>query len=163
MIDEPPKHIVCDKIERFSRYYRFLSNFYECKIIHFNLEWNSVEHLYQASKTLNKDEQERIRLAQSPNEAKKLGKDIEIRSDWEDVKVRVMYDCLRLKFRQNSNLKDELVNTYPMMLVEGNYWHDNFWGDCNCKRCANKEGKNILGLLLEKLRLEAIIYNRRTK
>lgn len=161
MYSSPPPFITCDAIERFSRYYRFLSNFYLVTIIHDNREWPSSEHLFQASKTYNVDEQEKIRSEESPNEAKKLGRTVEVREDWNEVKLRVMYDCLNLKFNQNPNLKEELVNTYPMKLIEGNHWHDNFWGNCNCKRCKNKEGKNFLGLLLEKVRVENIIYIRR--
>ena len=158
---DSPKFIVCDKIEKFSKNYKFLSNFYLVTITKDNQNWPSSEHLFQSSKTLKIEEQEKIRLEPDPGKTKKLGKNVSIREDWEEVKVRIMYDCLRMKFGQNPEISEELIKTYPMQLIEGNYWHDNFWGKCNCERCKSKEWKNILGLLLEKVRLEYIINNRR--
>ena len=38
-------------------------------------------------------------------------------------------------------------------LIEGNTWHDNYWGVCSCSKC-NGRGKNRLGKLLMKVREE---------
>jgi predicted NAD-dependent protein-ADP-ribosyltransferase YbiA (DUF1768 family) len=61
-----------------------------------------------------------------------------------------MYDILLCKFK--GELKQKLVNTGEILLVEGNCWHDNFWGDCYCPKCFNRMGKNMLGRLLMKVR-----------
>jgi predicted NAD-dependent protein-ADP-ribosyltransferase YbiA (DUF1768 family) len=53
---------------------------------------------------------------------------------------------------RNPGLRDALVATGDAELVEGNSWHDNFWGVCSCSRCKNKEGQNYLGRLLEEVR-----------
>jgi predicted NAD-dependent protein-ADP-ribosyltransferase YbiA (DUF1768 family) len=43
-------------------------------------------------------------------------------------------------------------------MIEGNWWHDNFWGDCYCNNKSGKHpeclkpGLNKLGLLLMNLR-----------
>lgn len=38
-------------------------------------------------------------------------------------------------------------------IVEGNYWHDNYWGNCTCDKCKNIEGQNKLGKILMKIRM----------
>jgi hypothetical protein len=68
------------------------------------------------------------------------------------VRVIVMQRALSLKFNQNPNLKEQLIKTGEAQLVEGNYWHDNFWGNCFCDQCEGLEGENKLGVLLMELR-----------
>ena len=63
-----------------------------------------------------------------------------------------MEELLRLKFAQ-PYLRDLLIATGEQKLIEGNYWHDNFWGSCSCEKCGDK-GENHLGRLLMKLRSE---------
>jgi hypothetical protein len=41
------------------------------------------------------------------------------------------------------------------MLIEGNWWHDNFYGSCTCNKCVNK-GENNLGKILMKIREELL-------
>ncbi|MBP3491323.1 NADAR family protein [bacterium] len=88
-----------------------------------------------------------------PSEAKKKGKTCNLRHDWEEVKVDIMYDILKVKF-SDEDLKARLLLTGDKELIEGNRWHDNFWGNCICKKCEAIEGKNMLGKLLMKLRRE---------
>lgn len=64
-----------------------------------------------------------------------------------------MYDILKTKF-SDDDLKARLLLTGDKKLIEGNTWHDNFWGDCTCKKCETVERKNTLGKLLMKLRDE---------
>ena len=54
-----------------------------------------------------------------------------------------MYDILKKKF-SDDDLKARLLLTGDKKLIEGNKWHDNFWGNCTCKKCENVEGKNML-------------------
>lgn len=153
----------CSKIRKFRGDYGFLSNPYRRAIQYDNRVWPSSEHLFQASKTCNFNEQEAIRNEDDLKKVKKLGREATCRSDWDEVKIRVMYDCLRLKFSQHIDLLEKLIATYPHLLIEGNYWHDNFWGDCWCKKCENKKGLNFLGMLLMKLRIEKLIDRKRGK
>lgn len=120
------------------------------------------EHFYQATKTLNRTHRINISKASRPAIAKWMaspkgykGFKIELRADWEAIKVEVMLWGLRKKFL-NPLLATKLMVTYPKCLIEGNRWHDNYWGDCSCARCKNILGKNVLGHLLEKVRLELI-------
>jgi hypothetical protein len=64
-----------------------------------------------------------------------------------------MEDLLRQKFAPGSELAAKLVATYPRMLIEGNNWHDNYWGSCRCDVCGFK-GMNVLGVLLMTIRAE---------
>jgi len=140
------------KINSFNGEYAFLSNFAKSPIMWDNREWPTVEHLFQAAKTLDPIDQEKIRLVYSPSKAKKLGKNVKMRSDWEQSKHGIMIRCLDLKFEQNLDLRQLLINTGNTILIEGNYWHDNIWGNCYCPRCNNIYGKNILGKCLMSIR-----------
>jgi ribA/ribD-fused uncharacterized protein len=84
----------------------------------------------------------------SPSESKKLGRQIKLRSDWEGIKDNIMYTGVLAKFAQHSDLKQQLLDTHPLILIEGNYHHDNYWGDCYCKKCQKIAGKNSLGKIL---------------
>jgi hypothetical protein len=139
-------------IDYFRGVYGFLSNFYNCPITHIELEepyekivYGSVEHYYQAMKS--KDIKYRLGVAQAktPAEAKKMGKNVELRPDWNATRIDVMRWALWLKFRQPI-LKIKLIMTDPYKLVEGNTWGDTFWGVCK------GHGENILGELLMELR-----------
>jgi ribA/ribD-fused uncharacterized protein len=140
-------------IYKFADKYYFLSNFYEKPIIIKGKEYKSVEHAYQAFKTKNISEHEWVRNAPTASKAKSFGKKIKVREDWDELKYKVMLKLVRLKFK-DEELKKMILETGDEELVEGNYWHDNVWGKCNCKRCEDIEGKNWLGKILMKVREE---------
>lgn len=130
----------------------FLSNFYLAEIMAMGKKWRSSEHLYQAMKTLDPAEREKVRFQPSPGEAKYFGqKRIAIRPDWEAIKVEVMRDVVRVKFQQNPDLAMLLVSTNDDQLIEYNWWHDNFWGICTCSACPDS-GRNELGKVLMAVR-----------
>ena len=139
-------------ISNFDGEYRFLSNFYNSPIIYNGVTFPTVEHFFQAMKTLNPAKIIEIKDAPTPGKAKRLGRNIVLRPDWEQVKVSIMKTALRLKF-DNTELREKLLATGDSYLIEGNTWHDNFWGSCNCKRCEN-HGRNMLGQLLMEVREE---------
>lgn len=141
-----------NEIDQFTNQYDYLSNFYYCSIKHNNAIYPSSEHLFQALKTNDVNEQEIIRKTNTPAQAKKAGRKVKLREDWENVKKSVMKYVIELKFDQNSSLRYQLLTTYPAILIEGNYWHDNYWGDCYCNKCKSIEGKNHLGHILMKYR-----------
>jgi len=86
------------------------------------------------------------------SEAKKLGRRVKLRSDWESVKIPIMAELVRQKFKNNPALLEKLLATGDDMLVEENTWHDNFYGDCICPRCRHIPGLNKLGHILMDLR-----------
>lgn len=138
-------------IDQFRGIYRFLSNFYYLSngMIYNNIYYPTVEHFFQAMKTLVHEEQVQIALAKSPGIAKKMaspdgykGFKITLRPDWEDIKITVMAFGLAAKWSHDP-LRQRLIDTYPHVLVEGNYWNDKIWGFC----LKTNEGQNLLGLL----------------
>ena len=138
-------------IREFKHEYRFLSNFYGSSIEIHGKWYKTVEHAYQAAKTDNEDEREKIRLAKTPGKAKRLANKIELREDWESVKFKLMYLLVEKKFADN-DFKKRLLDTGDAFLEEGNRWHDNIWGNCFCDKCKNINGQNFLGEILMQVR-----------
>jgi ribA/ribD-fused uncharacterized protein len=131
---------------------RFLSNFWPAKVVFEGVEYPSVENAYQAAKTL--DPSLRVPFqTYTAGEAKKQSHKLKVREDWNEVKLNVMRDLLLQKFR-DKDLLEELKRTGTKLLIEGNIWHDNFWGDCSCGKRAEcaKTGMNHLGQLLMAIR-----------
>lgn len=131
--------------------YFFLSNFYPVPGgIH---GYPTVEHAYVAAKTTDRELRERIKACPTPAAAKKLGKTIPLRPDWEAIRLEVMEYLLRQKFSR-PELRELLLATGDTPLVEENLWHDNFWGNCVCRKCTVIPGQNHLGRLLMQVRDE---------
>jgi N-glycosidase YbiA len=133
-------------IDKFEGTYRFLSNFWPCEVQFEGETYPSVEHAYQAAKTDDEEQRANIRLAPDAKTAKRLGKKVTMREDWDDVRLQVMASLLAQKFAQGSELANQLLATKNQQLVEGNWWGDTFWGVCKGK------GENHLGELLMKQR-----------
>lgn len=141
--------------------YKFLSNFQYAEIMYNGIVFPTIENAFQAAKSLDKTEQLKFKTV-APNEAKKLGRKITLRSDWETVKADIMKHLLEQKFPLNPNhknywLSQKLLQTGNGMIVEENTWHDNVWGACTCKKCQNKTHRNLLGQLLMERRIQLII------
>ena len=134
-------------IDSFKGKYFFLSNFYESPVIYEGITYLNNEAAFQAQKTLTNKE----RLAFSmlnPSQAKKLGRSVSLRSDWEDIKIDIMYNICKAKFTQNETLKTKLLKTGDATLIEGNTWGDKIWGQ------VNGVGENNLGKILMRIREE---------
>ena len=112
------------------------------------------EHFFMMAKTQDPAERRKIAQAPTPGKAKRLGREVTLRADWEPVKLDVMLYALRKKFGNNPDIAKRLLKTGDRALVEGNVWHDNFWGNCFCPKCMRKKGLNHLGRLLMKVREE---------
>ena len=104
-------------------------------------------------KTLDIETRKAIAAAPTPGAAKRMGRHVALRPDWEKIKVDVMRLGLILKFT-DAELAEKLIATGDEELVEGNWWHDNTWGNCVCQKCQDVPGRNMLGMLLMKLRTE---------
>lgn len=142
------------KIMSFRGPYSFLSNFHYSNFVYRGVEWPTAEHAYQASKTLDGDSWIKIMQCSTPGQAKQVGKTIPIQENWDELKVLVMYGILQEKFKQSVSLRRQLIHTGDAELIEGNTWHDNFWGDCSCPKCKEIPGENMLGKLLMRVRRE---------
>jgi N-glycosidase YbiA len=124
----------------FSRHHLFLKD----KV------WKTSEHYFQAQKFAGTEYEEKVRLAHSPKEAAELGRNrkFPLRKDWEAVKDDIMREALRAKFTQNKELKEILLKTGDIHLVEHTH-NDFYWADG-----GDGSGKNMLGKLLMELREE---------
>lgn len=139
-------------IKEFDKEWAFLSNFYWQEIEHEGIVYPTNEHFFQAMKTLDPAERRAIANSGTPGQAKRMGRKVSLRPDWENVKVAIMKEALYKKFA-DEELADWLVETSDEELVEGNWWHDNFWGSCSCEKCKD-QGLNMLGKLLMEVREE---------
>jgi len=132
-------------IDSFSGDFDFLSNFYG--------EGITVEHKYQAAKTLDEGWKQTIMNAETPGRAKRLGSKAPLRKDWNEAKYDIMLELVREKFK-DPILATKLVDTFPTTLIEGNRWHDNYWGECSCMKCRGTKQLNMLGFVLMTIRGE---------
>lgn len=145
------------KFSKTSKKYGCFSNFYPCNVTFDGLTFKNSEAAWQAQKTLS-ESQRRDFTTLNPSEAKKKGRRVTLRKDWEDVKYQLMVDVCKAKFSQNPELKRILLSTGDEELIENTTgWHDNIWGNCDCDRCKNIVGKNLLGKALMRVREEISI------
>lgn len=138
-------------IKSFDGEYRFLSNFYPCRVRDkFGLWYNSTEAAYQAAKS--NDVLERVAFTDltDPSAAKKMGRKLTLRADWDTIKLDVMRKLIKQKFASGSALAQRLIATGDEELIEGNWWGDKFWG------VFKGQGENHLGKLLMERRKEII-------
>lgn len=143
-------------IDSFRGEYFFLSNFAPCVVEYGGVAYPSSEHLYVALKTHDNALRMHISTLSSAGRVKRFGRTLDVRSDWEAVKLSVMYFVLSLKFSPDSFVASLLLNTGDSSLIEGNMWHDQIWGDCRCSKRSEcrVSGSNYLGQLLMLRRAE---------
>ncbi len=122
----------------------FLSNFYPCRVTFHGRTFENSEAAYASEKCLLESDKDRF-VGLTGGQAKRLGREVKIRPDWESIKVQVMREVLRAKFGQHSDLFYLLRQTQEK-LIEINEWNDTFWGVCK------GIGENYLGRLLMEIR-----------
>jgi hypothetical protein len=135
------------KIASFTGKYHFLSNFHLSDVSYDGVVYPTVEHAYQAAKTVDLEERKKISECRTPGQAKRLGKKLTLRENWDGMKLDVMKELLVKKFKAGP-LKEALIDTRHLHLIEGNKWNDTYWGMCN------GEGENHLGRLLMEVRAD---------
>jgi len=138
-----------EKIRRFRGEYIFLSNMFESEFEWDGRVYGSSEAAFQSAKSLDPAVRERFTVM-SGREAKREGKRVALRGDWETVKDDIMEEIVREKFRQNPELLRKLMDTGDAELEEGNTWHDTYWG----VDMKTGKGENHLGIILMKIRAE---------
>ena len=97
-------------------------------------------------KTLDNEKRKEIADADTPGQAKRMGRTVQLRPDWEESKYKIMKEGLLLKFLTHKDLAKKLIETEDAWLIEGNWWGDTYWGVCN------GVGHNMLGNLLMEIR-----------
>lgn len=136
-------------INDFRGKYAFLSNFYMAPLTYEGISYTNSEAAFQSGKVTSHEE--RLEFANlKPSDAKRKGRRVNMRSDWNDIKYQVMYDVVKAKFQQNEDIKKKLLATEGGYLEEGNTWGDRIWGT------VNGEGTNYLGKILMQVRKELL-------
>lgn len=128
-------------IDSFRDEYFFLSNFYPVEIKLDGIVYPNAETAFQAQKTLDVEERRKFSMLKNPVQAKRLGRKVKLRDDWEEVKLDIMTEIVSQKFLQHPHLIEMLLQTGDEELVEGNKWDV----------CKGK-GENHLGKILMKIR-----------
>lgn len=141
-------------ISNFHGPWGFLSNFHPSFLVWEGVQYSTGEHAYNAGKPLDPAERFRISCALTPGTAKRMGRALPLRPDWDKTaRYDVMWDVLWAKFTCHPRRIDALLRTGDAYLSEGNTWHDQHWGNCLCARPAcTPPGGNHLGRLLMELR-----------
>ena len=140
------------KFSKTSEKYGCFSNFFKCSVMYGGLEYKSSEAAWQAQKTINAEERVSFTSLEA-GASKRKGRSVKLRTDWELVKYKLMVEICYAKFSQHPELAEILLSTGNEELVENTTgWHDNTWGNCECPRCVNKVGKNLLGKALMEVR-----------
>lgn len=155
-------------INHFRGEYGFLSNMYNAPIIYEGIKWENTETAFMWEKCRlceveikEEDKAEKFWeigdivpwtqfcMLMPPNIVKKKSREVELRPDWNEIKLKIMYDVLVLKFTSEP-FREKLLATGDQNIVEGNYWNDKFWG-VDLKETPN-EGENWLGRLIMDIR-----------
>lgn len=139
-----------DTVLCFQGKYMFLSNFFVGTPFSWDgLSFQSAEAAFQSAKCLTRMERE-VFCHMSPAAAKRRGRSVNLRPDWELVKDGIMYDIVLAKFTQDQSLAERLLATGDHELVEGNTWGDQYWGI----DLRTMKGQNKLGNILMRVRYE---------
>ena len=128
--------------------YGEFSNFARYPIRLNGKQWPTSEHYFQAQKFTNAQIKERVRRANTPALAARLGRDrkLPLRRDWDSVKLGVMRLAVQAKFTQHADLAALLLGTGEAVLIEHTE-HDAYWGDG-----GDGSGANWLGRILMDVR-----------
>lgn len=125
----------------------FLSNFHPARVVVGGICYQNAEAAFQSQKCL--DAEERATFANlTAVKAKRRGRQVKLRPDWDAVRLSVMEEVVRAKFTQNPDLAARLIATGTMPLEEGNSFGDTFWG----VDVRTGKGENHLGKILMMVR-----------
>ena len=145
------ERVESDAILGFDGEFQWMSNFWPVSLLFDGVRYGSVEQAYQAAKTLNLDERLKIQMTKTPSRAKKQGRSLTVRSDWDAVKIPIMLRLQRQKYR-NGRLSERLAATGKRQIFELNAWNDVFWGVVENE--GGYEGVNAMGQILSLVRDE---------
>ncbi len=112
------------------------------------LQWQTVEHYFQAMKFVNETYREKVRVAKGAGAAKKLGKARfkKIRKDWKTIDDIIMTRAVYTKAKTHDAVAKALMDTGDKKIIE-NSQYDYIWG---CGR--DGRGLNQYGIVLMNVR-----------
>lgn len=143
------------------RFYRASDEMYGCfsnlyrRPVEFEDEvFDTAEHAYQAGKARKLEVRQWILAAPSPALVAMAAHGLywwDIRSDWSKIKFDRMRQVLKAKFTQHEDLREILLSTGDVRLVESatvDNAVNRLWGE------VKGQGKNMLGQMLMDLRAQ---------
>ena len=86
----------------------FLSNMYPCKVNYRGTEYTCAESAFQAQKCTKESEKLMFNNING-FDAKKIGRKVSLKSNWEKEKLSIMEEIVRSKFIQNPSLAEKLI------------------------------------------------------
>jgi ribA/ribD-fused uncharacterized protein len=135
-----------ETIKSFNGPYSCFSNFYLREVKYKDKIYKTKEHAFQCQKATNQKDFDYVFEAPTPFNAKRRARKILLRDNWNLVRTGIMKEIVFEFFKQHNDLRDILLSTDNVELIEGNDWGDIFWGVCN------GEGENHLGKILMEVR-----------
>ena len=137
-----------------------LSCFHPTPVTYRNVSYPTREHAYQSAKAIDAKNWEaliEINKAKTPGKAKGIGNDIKPSKKWGKIKADVMESIEMEFYKQHKDLRDQLLATDELELVEGS--EDSYWGggaNLNSEIIKNGEetGQNMLGKKIMKVRAD---------
>ena len=127
---------------------RDLSNFAPLDVSYDGEIWPTVEHAFQAAKCVRADDRRKVADAASPAIARRIGKRVELRSGWDDMRRELMVALCRDKLARHAELRERIVATGDEDLVHEAPW-DSFWGSGRTGKGRNELGKVYMELRSE--------------
>ena len=94
-----------EAVTEFRGEFFFLSNFYYAPITYMGQRYANNEAAFQAQKTRNPNKRKdfTIQNLQHPGDAKRLGRHLQLREDWEEIKLEQMYNICMARFGSVKN------------------------------------------------------------
>lgn len=100
------------------------------------------EHAFQALKTLDPTEREKVLAAKTPAMAKRLGKRVPLRNNWDArIAIEVMQLVVMAKIEQHQHVTEALAATGDAPIIEVTAWNDTRWGTTKTGKGANLLGQ----------------------
>lgn len=143
-------------IDKFRGEHFFLSNCCPADTPHRGRLFPTSEHAYMAARTDDADAVAAILATTDPLEAQRIGRAAALVGNWNQLRFAVMEEIVTAKFTHNPDLAAELIDTAGAVLVEGNTWHDQTWGNCTCDEHRDIPGGNALGAILMTVRMRLL-------
>lgn len=131
-----------------------LSDFYEGDGFHYIIRHNPLAsvhvktraHAYHASKATNLQDEMKVLRSNTAQEAKMEGLSIELRSDWDDVKVAIYYSLCLQQALEDTTIRDVLESTKGKRISDSGETHsDSFWS-------AYNDGRDMSGRIWTQIR-----------
>lgn len=123
------------------------SNLSQHKVKIDDIVWLTSEHYFQAQKFKGTEWENIIRETRDPRQARTIGNntDLPLREEWEEVRGRVMCECIVKKFTQHEDLKKILFSTKGRKIIYTTNL-DDYWGNGEDGYGENKLGMILVGV-----------------